>query len=602
MPTGKLEDLGIENFKNRQTWLQERTEKVKDLYKIDSIDDAFRDLAFSLIFDININDIDAEEIVDARQDKQIDIIHIDQNQGETEKRATIHILQVKNESGFKSNVIIQIKNGLEWIFSRRKEEYERLENRQFVNKIVEIRDLQQNVLLNKISLIVYYITKGNSKDLSAEYLQEKRAIEKIYTNFGYENFEFREIGAFELFDYKLLSEESKRKIDYKLPVFYDVNKGSVIDYSTGETKAMICTTTGKNLALLASESPRDAIFDRNIRNFYGFEKKPVNQEIFDTCTQNGSSLFWFLNNGITMVCEHFDFNRDPDNPIVDLQNVQIVNGCQTAVTLREALEQEKLKNNVSVLLRIYETKNHSLTNRITLTTNNQNQIGGRDLKANDATQSNIQTMMLDRFGYYYEHKNRQYSDLSPDNKLKIIPNLKAGQAYLAIVLKKPSTAKGFLFKIWDEYYDEIFKKASVEDLLLAYMIHNYCNNKSKQLKKIKGLAEIDKEIATYGSYHIARVMGFLMTDDKWGHKDPSKLKSIIQSSESDPNYFEQYYKPAFEIIKGIRMHDYDENKQTISYYFKTESMHGAIERILHTPSTKVSPSNPDDSSSLFDEF
>jgi hypothetical protein len=577
-----MEDLGPENFKNRQTWLQEKTEKTKDLYKFDIIDDAFRDLSYSLIFDINIPDIDSEEIIDARQDKQIDIIHIEQN--ENENRATIHILQVKNEDGFKSNVIIRMKNGLGWIFTAKKEEYEKLENKQFVNKITEIRDLRQALPTNRIAVIVYYVTNGDSKDLSPEYLQEKRAIEKIYKTSGFASFEFKEIGAFELFDYLISSEESKRKIDFKLPIYYDVNKGSLIDYSTGETKAMICTAKGKDLAVLASESPRDAIFDMNVRSFYGIEENPVNKEIYDTCTKNGdSSLFWFLNNGITIVCEHFDFNHDPDNPIISLKNVQIVNGCQTAVTLREALENGKLKNNVSILLRIYETKNPSLTSRITLTTNNQNKIGGRDLKANDAIQSDIQKMMLDRFGYYYEHKNKQYSDLSPDNKMKIISNIKAGQAYLAIVMRKPSTARGFLFRIWDDYYEEIFKKSSVEDLLLTYMIHNYCNNKAKQLKKDKLIDDVTKEVATYGSYHIARVMGFLLTNDKWGHKEHGKLKDLIHSAEN-ASFFDLTYIQALETIKNIRLRDYDENKQTISYYFKAESVQGAIENELYLPS------------------
>jgi len=169
MPDSSLEDLGVENLKMKQTWLQEKTERMKDLYKIDDINDAFRDLSYSLIFDIGINDIDTEEIIDSRQDKQIDIIHIEESQ--IEQTAHIHILQIKNESGFKSTVITQIKSGLGWVFSAPKEEYEQLENEQFVTKISEIRHLRQDYGPNKIRVTVYYVTKGNSKDLSPEYLQ-----------------------------------------------------------------------------------------------------------------------------------------------------------------------------------------------------------------------------------------------------------------------------------------------------------------------------------------------------------------------------------------------------------------------------------------------
>jgi hypothetical protein len=592
MPESNLEDLGLENLKMKQTWLQEKTERIKDLYKIDDINDAFRDLSYSLIFDIGINDIDAEEIIDSRQDKQIDIIHIEENQ--IEQHAHLHILQIKNETGFKSTVVTQIKSGLSWIFSARKEEYEQLENEQFVTKISEIRQKRQDYGPNKISVTVYYVTKGNSKDLSGEYSQEKRSLENIYKNTGFESFEFKEVGAVELFDYLKSSEQSRRKINAKLPILYDVNIGSIIRYSTGETKAMICSTKGKDLAILSKIEPKDAIFDMNVRNFYGIEKNPVNSDIFNTCTSgNGDpSLFWFLNNGITMVCEHFDFTNDPDHPMVDLKNVQIVNGCQTAVTLREAYEKGLLKDSVNVLLRIYETKNPSLTSRITLTTNNQNKIVGRDLKANDVIQSDIQKIMLDRFGYYYERKNREFPDLPPDKKMKIVPNDKAGQAYLAIVGKKPSIARGFLGRIWDQHYDEIFKHATVEDLLLTYMIHNYCNWISKTIKKSEEIDEVQKGVATYGSYHIARVIGFNLVKDKWGSKEREKIKSIIIDAEKNPNYFLESYMKGLGIIRAIRLRDYDKNKQTISYYFKAEPVQNAIENELYSPSKIKKPTDP----------
>lgn len=580
MPPSGLESYSVENLKMKQTWLQEKIEHLKDLHGFDSVDEAFKYLSYNLIFDTGINDIDTGEIIDSRQDKQIDIIHIDEN--EKENQVQVHILQVKNESGFKSTIVTQMKNGLDWIFSAPKEEYERLENKQFIDKIAEIRNLRQIYGPYKMAVTVYYVTNGNTNDLSPEYLQEKRSLERAYKESGFANFEFKEVGAFELFDYLKASEQEKRKNDTKVPILYDVNKGSIIRYSAGETKALICSAKGKDIALLASTEPKDAIFDMNVRTFFGIEKNPVNTDIYNTCSKNGdSSLFWFLNNGVTMVCEHFDLVNDPDEPIVDLKNVQIVNGCQTAVTLREAHEKGQLKDNVYVLLRIYETKNPSLTNRITLTTNNQNKIVGRDLKANDVVQADIQKIMLDRFGYYYERKNREFSFLSPDKKVKIVPNEKAGQAYLAIVGKKPSIARGFLGRVWEEHYDDIFNRASVEDLLLSYMIHSYCNKKSRQIKKDPYLDDIDKEVATYGSYHIARVIGFLLVHDKWGSRVRDNLKNFILSVESDPEYLSKFYMDAFEIIKNIRIRDYDKNKQTISYYFKAEPVQKAIENELY---------------------
>ena len=581
MPDSNLGNLGLENLKMRQTWIQEITQRTKDLYKYDDISEAFQDLALSLIFDIGIDDIDNEEVVDAPQDKQIDIIHIEKD--DDERYAHVHILQVKYATGFKSTTVTKIKNGLYWLFSAGESEYTTLDNPQFVNKIQEFRELRLKLGQSKISITVYYVTYGNSSSLSPEYLQEKKSLEMVYQNFGFAKFEFKEIGAFELFDFNKRSEQSRRKIgSYRLPIVYDVNKPSIINYSTSATRSMICTIKGKDLAILAQTEPKDAIFDMNVRRFYGIEKNPVNSAIFAASTNDiDSSLFWFLNNGITMVCEHFEFSNDPDTHVVDLQGVQIVNGCQTAVTLREAYENGQLRDNVDVLIRIYETRDRSLTNRITLTTNTQNRIVGRDLKSNDIIQEDIQKVMLDSFGYYYERKPREYTDLTPEQNAKIISNEKAGQAYLAIVCKKPSIARGFLGRVWGEHYDEIFKQASVEDLLLTYMIHRYCNKIAKKIKRDKEIDKIDKEIATYGSFHIARVIGFQLMHDKWGSAQHDTLIFGIGSIEEDPEFLNESYKAAFEIIKDVEKEDHDEHIP-ISYYYKAHGVEEAIEKRLYS--------------------
>ena len=139
-------------------------------------------------------------------------------------------------------------------------------------------------------------------------------------------------------------------------------------FAQGDTKSLVCTVTGEALAIAASDEPRDAIFDMNVRPYYGSTGK-VNRQIWETCTDDESKRFWFLNNGVTLLCDSFDFNSDPDSPIVKIKNAQIVNGCQTTVTVREAYEKKSLRPETKVLLRIYETDNPSLVEQITLSTN-----------------------------------------------------------------------------------------------------------------------------------------------------------------------------------------------------------------------------------------
>ncbi len=87
------------NIAIRQTWIEEHTTKLAAELK-ESEDDAFLYLAASLLLGTSPDDIEAEDIVDGAQDKQVDFIHIEDN---SDGEAEIVIIQSKNTRGFGSN-------------------------------------------------------------------------------------------------------------------------------------------------------------------------------------------------------------------------------------------------------------------------------------------------------------------------------------------------------------------------------------------------------------------------------------------------------------------------------------------------------------------
>jgi len=472
--------MSVDNFKIRQNWIVEQVENLKRELKLKKLDDAFLWLTASLLLDSAPDDIYPEDIVDGGQDKQIDCIHIEDDQDKG--FAEIVIIQAKNTDGFSSNAAIKIENGLDWIFERPSNDVDQLKNTSFKNKIKEIRQLRLDYGASNLSIKVFHVTNGNKSLLSHEYLEQAKKIMDKYSNLGFDSFIFDQLGAHELVELINESERIKKQIDVSIPIIYDVNIASVMKFSQGDTRAFICTVSGKELAKLAATEPRDAIFDLNVRPYYGSRGK-VNKDIKATCTSNNAPRFWFLNNGITMVCDNFDFTGDPDNSILKIKNAQIVNGCQTTVSIREAYERHELSNQVRVLLRLYSTDNNALIEKITLTTNNQNKITSRDLRANDAVQRDIERLMYEKYIYYYERKNKQYRNLKGPNKKKIVPSPKAAQAYLAIIRGKPANARGYLGAIWSDFYSEIFEHASVIDLLVSYKIFQLCRDKSLSIKK-----------------------------------------------------------------------------------------------------------------------
>src|SRR5262249_55025637 len=152
------------------------------------------------------------------------------------------------------------------------------------------------------------------------------------------------------------------------------------------------------------------------------------------------------------------------NAHVKLQNLQIVNGCQTATTIALAQKEGKLAQDVRVLTRIYQTQDPALVDRIVLTTNNQNQISSRDLRANDPIQVDMERA-FSIYGYYYERKPRQFDGQTIDLK-KLFTNEYVAQAYLAIVLRTPSDGRARKYKVWGESHTRIFSGAPVEPYII----------------------------------------------------------------------------------------------------------------------------------------
>jgi AIPR protein len=115
---------------------------------------------------------------------------------------------------------------------------------------------------------------------------------------------------------------------------------------------------------------------------------------------------------------------------------------------------------VRVLARIYETKDPDLVSKIVLTTNNQNQISSRDLRANDPVQLDMEQAFRN-YGYLYERKPRQYETEQIDIT-RLFTNEYVAQAYLAIVLRSPSDARARKYKVWGELHGKIFAGGPVE--------------------------------------------------------------------------------------------------------------------------------------------
>jgi len=72
----------------------------------------------------------------------------------------------------------------------------------------------------------------------------------------------------------------------------------------------------------------DKLLERNIRRYLGLHTNRVNTAIHQTlCDSERSDKFYFYNNGITVVCDKFDYNAFQKTDYkVQLKNMQVING------------------------------------------------------------------------------------------------------------------------------------------------------------------------------------------------------------------------------------------------------------------------------------
>ena len=551
-----------------------------------SQDEAFERFVHSLVTGQSVHSLDPADWVDGSQDKQIDLISIEEEDDEAE----IFIISAKFTDGFSSNAIILMRNGLDWMLNRPRTEVATISNQAFRDKISDVRSVLSGIGPSNVRVRCYFVTNGLISSLSTEYQQEVRGILAEYDNQTFAEFTFETLGADELVALINRTERRNRSIDADVTIRYDANTPSLIRYQTQGLKGIICTAAARDIANLVIADPGGALFDSNIRRFLG-KGRSVNADILKTATDAGSSyLFWFLNNGVTIVCDSCDPVTDPDKPMVKINNLQIVNGCQTATALAHAARDGTLRPDTRVLLKIFETTDPTLASRIVLTTNNQNRISTRDLKANDAVQQDMQRS-FERYNLLYEHKINQYATTTLAAGQRIVSNEDVGQAYLAIALKKPGDARRRKYKVWTDNYGDIFSGSSVEPHVICLLLYQAANDWARTLRRSAGVSELRRKLINNGLLHIARIAAFLWRGDDSFAQPTTTLQGQITTLQTTPSIVKIHFDNGLNRLEAL-VNANPGFVNDVDGALKSALLETAITRSLHTPPVLVPVAAP----------
>ena len=254
----------------------------------------------------------------------------------------------------------------------------------------------------------------------------------------------------------------------------------------------------------------DNLLERNIRRYLGLHTNRVNTAIHATlCDPDKSDKFYFYNNGITAVCDKFDYNAlQKSDYMVQLRNMQVINGGQTCKTIQETLNKTlpyMVGEAASVMIRIYQLTEtqRELVRDITFATNSQNPVDLRDLRSNDERQKQLE-LGLSELGYTYKRQREESGSGSA-----VIASSIVAEAALAIWREKPHQAKFRRKDHFGKLYADIFDSLNAAQALLAVMIFRAVENERKRPTTAQPSAFLP-----YASHYIAMVIGRALLSDQ----------------------------------------------------------------------------------------
>lgn len=246
----------------------------------------------------------------------------------------------------------------------------------------------------------------------------------------------------------------------------------------------------------------ERLLERNIRRYLGLQGNRVNEGIRTTLASSERGNFYFYNNGITLTCDKFAYNAlQEGNYQVKVDNLQIINGGQTCMTIFETMRQLTLFPDpveAFVLLRLYQlpSDNDDLVQRITFATNSQNPVDLRDLRANDEVQRRLE-MDISQLGFIYRRK-RSDSGTKPID----ITSGVAAEAVLSVWRHRPHQAKFFTREHFGRLYHKIFSpNLNGSQVVLAVQLYRIAENRRKRPE------DNDPIVVRYSSCFIAMQMG-----------------------------------------------------------------------------------------------
>lgn len=370
-------------------------------------------------------------------------------------------VQSKMQSSFDASEFNTFAIGIDHFLSKEATlpENERVKEFRKIKELLDSDEVNQRIRRNP-NINLYYVSTGNPPT-DQHFLATRDLIEK---KFKESDSYFNEVNVRLIDGLTLIGFCDELDNNFQIKINILDTLPLLVGTNEDIKKAHVFTCTAKEyLKILTKDdgSLRKHLFNDNVRDYLGSREGSVNSEIEKSITQS-PEMFLLCNNGVTIVCT--DFNPIKDK-LVQIDNPQIVNGCQTSTSIFKQRGSGSIEN-VKLLVRLICTENNVISNKIVRGTNKQNQVLE---EAFEATLPFHQDHLEPFFSaidigprLFYERRAKQYSD-SSIKKTQIVNLRILAQTFTSVFLNAPHDSYRHEKIILENYGGETWKRKIFRD-------------------------------------------------------------------------------------------------------------------------------------------
>lgn len=307
-------------------------------------------------------------------------------------------------------------------------------------------------------------------------------------------------------------------------------------------QAIVGAVSAKELVRLHT-AYANQLFEGNVRLFIGQRKGGINEKIIDTATLR-SGDFWALNNGITLVAESFEGITESK---YRLRHFSIVNGCQTTVSLSQALTKAEDAANAQILVRVVAAKKALLTDIVRFN-NTQNPVKLSAVRLLDPIQESLRSAFLS-IDYSYAPKQEGARQTKSSKRIDLD---KATQYLAAMAEETILEAVTRKVELFDRSYKSIFPRGlAPERVFLSWLLAQEVEHE-REILLASNSDSSDKVMKTILGIH-GTPWGVFVANHliEQSGSDMSKLSLTRMNNIEFQNAIKKYAKKAMELYAEI---------------------------------------------------